>query len=244
MSAQEAHVDKTRNNEKVDFWHARLGHVSYNKLKAMMKKEMLRGLPYLEIRDNIICAGCQYGKAHELPYEESRYRAETPLQLVHLDVFGPVKQPSISKNRYMITFIDDFSRYVWVDFMKEKSEAFMKFKEFKEKTEKEIGCNIRCLRTDNGGEYTSKEFIEYLHRCGIRRQLTCPNTPQQNGVAERKNRHLAETCRSMLHSKNVPPKFWAKCMKTVAYVINRLRQARLDFISPYEKLLGTKPSVS
>jgi transposase InsO family protein len=87
----------------------------------------------------------------------------------------------------MITFIDDFSRYVWVDFMKEKSEAFMKFKEFKEKAEKEIGCSIRCLRTDNGGEYTSKEFIAYLHRCGIRRQLTCPNTPQQNGVAERKN---------------------------------------------------------
>jgi Integrase core domain len=144
----------------------------------------------------------------------------------------------------MITFVDDFSRYVWVDFMKEKSKVLTKKKDFKEKIKKEIGCRIRCLRTDNGGEYTSKEFTQYLEKYGIRRQLTCPNTPQQNGVAERKNRHLAERCRSMLHAKNVPPRFWAECMKAAVYVINRLPQARLGFISPYEKLWDTKPSVS
>ena len=160
MLAQEAYVNKTRKNETVDLWHARLGHVSYNRIKAMMKKSMLRGLPNLEVRDNIIYAGCQYGKAHELPYEESRYRAERPLELIHSDVFGPVKQPS--------TFIDDFSRFVWVDFMKEKSKALIKFKKFKEKTEKEVECKIRCLRTDNGEEYTSKEFAQFLQNHDIR----------------------------------------------------------------------------
>ena len=77
----------------------------------------------------------------------------------------------------MITFIDDFSWYVWVYFMKEKSEALSKFKEFKEMVKKEVDRKIRCLHTDNGGEYTSHEFSKYLQDCKIHRQLTCPNTP-------------------------------------------------------------------
>jgi transposase InsO family protein len=135
--------------------------------------------------------------------------------------------------RYMVTFIDDFSRYVWVFFMKEKSETLSKFIEFRMKVENEVGRKIKCLRTDNGGEYTSDEFCDYLQECHIRRQLTCPGTPQQNGVAERKNKHLAEICRSMLHAKNMPGRFWAECMKTAAHIINRLPQARLDFVSPF-----------
>ena len=110
--------------------------------------------------------------------------------------------------------------------------------------EGEVGKKIQCLRTDNGGEYTSDEFSEYLREHRIRHQFTCANTPQQNGVAERKNRHLAETCRSMLHSKNVPGRFWAEGMKTAAHVINRLPQAKLGFISPFEKLWSCRPIVS
>ena len=97
MSAESAYVDKTRKNETTDLWHARLGHVSYHKLKVMMKKSMLKGLPQLEVRTETICAGCQYGKAHQLPYEDSKFKAKAPLELVHSDVFGQVKQPSISE---------------------------------------------------------------------------------------------------------------------------------------------------
>jgi hypothetical protein len=120
----------------------------------------------------------------------------------------------------------------------------MKFNEFKEKTENKTGCYIRYLCTDNGEEYTSKEFLEYLQKCWIRRQLTCPNTPKPTGVAEMKNQHLTETYRTMLHSKNVLPKFWTECIKETAYVINRLPQAWLDFILHYEKLRVIKPSMS
>lgn len=194
-------------------------------------------MPQLEVRADTVCAGCQYGKAHQLPYDESKFRAKAPLELIHSDVFGRVKEPSISGARYMVTFIDDFSRYVWLFFMKEKSETFTKFKEFKEAVEGEVGRKIQCLRTDKGGEYMSDEFAQYLRECRIHHQLTCPNTPQQNGVAERKNRHLAETCRSILHAKNVPGRFWAECMKTAAHVINRLPQARLGFLSQLQELL-------
>ena len=244
LSAESAYVDKTRRNETGDLWHARLGHINYNKLKEMMQKQVVKGLPQIDIRTDIVCAGCQYGKAHQLPYKESEHRSKAPLELIHSDVFGPVKQISIQGMRYMVTFIDDFSRYVWVYFMKEKSETFTKFKEFKEKIEGELNTKILCLRTDNGREYLSNEFTIYLKEHKIRRQLTCPNTPQQNGVAERKNRHLAETCRSMLHAKNVPGRFWAECIRTAAYIINRLPQPKLGFKSPHELLWKLKPVVS
>ncbi|KAH9726925.1 hypothetical protein KPL70_008466 [Citrus sinensis] len=235
---------KTRQEGTADLWHMRLGHVNYSKLSVMVKKSMLKGLPQLDVRTNTVCAGCQYGKAHQLPYEESKFKAKKPLELIHSDVFGPVKQPSIGGMRYMVTFIDDFSRYVWAFFMKEKSEAFSKFKEFKEIVEGEVEQKIRCLRTDNGGEYSSGEFSQYLRECQICHQYTCANTPQQNGVAERKNRHLAEICRSMLHAKNVPGRFWAESMRTAAHVINKLPQPRLEFVSPFEKLWNKKPTVS
>ncbi|KAE8671632.1 hypothetical protein F3Y22_tig00111941pilonHSYRG00018 [Hibiscus syriacus] len=221
MSAESAYVDMTRKNETSDLWHMRL-----------------------DVRTDTVCAGCQYGKAHQLPYDESKFKAKEPLELVHSDVFRPVKQQSISGMRYMVTFIDDFSRYVLVFFMKEKSDTFSKFKEFRDSAEGEVGKKICCLRTDNGGEYRSNEFSQYLRECRIRHQYTCANTPQQNGVAERKNRHLAEIYRSMLHANNVPGRFWAEAMRTAAFVINRLPQPRLGFVSPFEKLWNIKPTVS
>ena len=244
MSAEEAYVEKTRRSDTGDLWHARLGHVNYSKLKIMMQKSMLKGLPQLEINHEIVCAGCQYGKAHQLPYKDSKFKAKEPLELVHSDLLGKIKQPSTRGYQYLITFIDDFSRYVWVYFLKHKDEALEKFKEFKTTVERELGKKIKCLRTDNGGEYTSIEFNNYLKELNIRRQLTCAKTPQQNGVAERKNRHLAEICRSLLHAKNVDTRFWAECMKTTVYVTNRLPQPRLDFLSPFQKLYDVKPTVN
>lgn len=244
MSAEEAYVDKARKSDTGDLWHARLGHVNYSKLKIMMQKSMLKGLPQIEIRHDTVCAGCQYGKAHQLPYKESKFRAKEPLELVHSDVLGKIKQPSTRGYQYLLTFIDDFSRYVWVYFLKHKDEVFEKFREFKDTVERELGRKIKCLRTDNGGEYTSNEFNNYLKEFNIRRQLTCAKTPQQNGVAERKNRHLAETCRSLLHAKNVDTRFWAECMKTVVYITNRLPQPRLEFVSPFQKMYNLKPTVN
>lgn len=128
--------------------------------------------------------------------------------------------------------------------MKEKSNTFSKFQEFKMMIEGEVGVKIRCLHSDNSGEYTSNEFDQYLHKCKIQYQFTCANTPQQNNVAERKNRYLAEICRSMLHAKNVPGRFWAKTMRTAAHVINKLSQPRLGFVSLFEIQWDMKLMVS
>ncbi|KAJ4978478.1 hypothetical protein NE237_009258 [Protea cynaroides] len=162
MSAEIVYVDKTRKNETTNLWHMRLSHVSFSKLNVMMKNSMLKGLPQLELRTDTICAGCQYRKAHKLKYEESKFKGNEPLELIHTDVFGPVKQASINGIKYMVTFIDDHSRYVWVHFTKEKSKIFSKFKEFKEVAEVEVGKKICCLHTNIGGEYTLDEFLNFL----------------------------------------------------------------------------------
>ena len=93
---ESAYVDKSQKNGTANLWHARLGHVDYLKLEVIMEKSMRKGLPQLEVKTDVVCAGCQYGKAHQLPYKESKFRAKKPLELIHSDVFGPVKQASIS----------------------------------------------------------------------------------------------------------------------------------------------------
>nr|GEW88169.1 hypothetical protein [Tanacetum cinerariifolium] len=115
--------------------------------------------------------------------------------------------------------------------IKEKSEVLEKFKEFEAEAERETNHKMRCLRSDNGGEYLSVEFDQYLKQHQIRRQLTCSNTPQQNGVCERKNRHLAEVMRSMMHDKNLPGRFWAEAMRTACYLINRTPSQNLQYAS-------------
>lgn len=143
-------------------------------------------------------------------------------ELVHSDVMGPTRTPSYSGFHYMLMIVDDYSRYAWVYFMENKSEAFSKFMEFKNIVEKEFGSKIKCLRTENGGEYMSGEFINYCNHHGIRRQMTCPSTPQQNGVAKRKIAHLTSVSLSWLHDKNLHRELCAEAMKCSCHVINKL----------------------
>ena len=118
------------------------------------------------------------------------------MELIHSDVCGPISVESIGGSKYFVTFIDDYSRCCAVYFMKQKSEVFEKFKEFEAITTNTSGCGIVRLLTDNGGEYLTKEFVDYLKSRGIQHELTVPYSPEQNGVAERMNRTL-------VHDKSV-----------------------------------------
>ena len=123
MSAESAYVNKAQKNETTDLWHTRLWHVNFHNLKVMMKKTMLKGLPQLDVRAKNVCAECQYGKAHQLLYEDSKFKTQAPLELVHSDVFGRVKQPLIGGMCYIVMFINDFSKNVCVFFMKENPKC-------------------------------------------------------------------------------------------------------------------------
>ena len=112
---------------------------------------------------------------------------------------GPMPTISLSGYEYYVTFIDDYSRKAWIHFLKNKSEVFGKFKEFKSLIENYSERRIKTLRSNNGGEYTSKEFEAFCKEAGIKRELTTPYNPQHNGVAKRKNRTIMEAAKTMIH---------------------------------------------
>jgi len=128
--------------------------------------------------------------------------------------------------------------------MKHKGEMFQHFLNFKATVEKEKGVNIKCLRSNGAGEYFSNEFSEYLKEHGIKKKYSCSYSPQQNGVAERKNRHIVEIARAMLNEKNLPNYFWAEAVAIVVYIMNRTPIAAVHGMTPKEKFTGKKLDVS
>jgi len=157
--------------------------------------------------------------------------------LVHSDVCGPMQTESIGGSKYFVTFIDDYSRCSKVYFMKQKSEVLCKFKEFEKTFSNECRQRVTRLRTDNGGEYTSKEFQECLKAQGIHHETTVPHTPQQNGVAERKNRTLIEAARTMLsHAQNAKDVLGRGCSDSslhteqAAHVCSETRDALAEMV--------------
>uniref|UniRef100_A0A2N9EXA4 Integrase catalytic domain-containing protein n=1 Tax=Fagus sylvatica TaxID=28930 RepID=A0A2N9EXA4_FAGSY len=219
------------------------GHLSFKGLRTLQYKQMVKGLPQLKAPSKI-CTDCMVGKQHRdaIP-KRSLWRASQRLQLVHADICGPIKPVSNSKKRYFISFIDDYSRKVWIYFLAEKSEAFTIFKNYKNLVEKETGAFIRCLRTDRGGEFTSDEFKVFCKANGISRQLTAAYTPQQNGVAERKNRTIMNMVRSMLSEKQIPKNFWPEAVNWTAHVLNRSPTLAVKDMTPEEAWSGIKPNV-
>ena len=146
------------------------------------------------------------------------------LELVHADLCGPMKTESLNGSRYFLMFTDDLTRMSWVYFLSLKSDALEMFKKFKAYVEKQSGCVIKKLRTDNGGEFCSNDFDAFCEEFGIYKQLTAPYTPEQNGVAERKNQTVVEIARSMLKAKNLPNLFWAEAVATAISSATFLRQ--------------------
>jgi transposase InsO family protein len=165
-------------------------------------KDMVEGMSNCTL-DFDFCEHCIYGKHNRVRFPSGATREKGILELIHIDVFVPVPIPSLGKSVYYVSFIDDFSRNTWIYFLRNKSEVFDKFKEFKALVENQTEKKIKVLRTDNGGEFCRNEFEEFCKKCGISRQKTTPYTPQQNGVAERMNRTLMEKARSMLSGAGI-----------------------------------------
>ncbi|KAK3039235.1 hypothetical protein RJ639_027939 [Escallonia herrerae] len=157
MSAGEAYVEKTSKNDRAAIWHARLGHVGYQMLQQISSKKLLDGVPVLkDVHTNMICQGCQYGKSHRLLFKRSLNRKNIMFELVHSDLMGSTRTPSCSGYHYVMVIVDDFSRYTWVYYLKEKGEAMSKFIEFKSAVEKEFSMKKRL---EMHGSQKTKKFL-------------------------------------------------------------------------------------
>ncbi|MCO5597668.1 hypothetical protein L7F22_051749 [Adiantum nelumboides] len=174
---------------------------------------------------------------------QERHVSRNVLELIHSDVWGPAKNTSLGGCRFYVTFIDDCSRKVWIYFMKEKSEVSTHFQNFKAMVEKQTGNFVQCPRSDGGGEYFFNEFSNFLKKHGIQRQFSCRYTPQQNGVVEPKNRHIAEIARAFMSEKNIPPCYCAEATSTV-YTMKMTHTAAVHDMTLEEKFTGKKPDVS
>ncbi|KAM2467223.1 hypothetical protein PS1_009053 [Malus domestica] len=222
-------------------WHKRLGHLNMTSLQNLQKDEMVQGIPKMD-QCNETCEGRVFGKHHRDSFEARKaWRATKPLEFIHSDVCGPIKTTTICGNRYFLTFIDDYSRMCWVYFIRFKYEVFTIFKKFKAIMELQSGYQIKRLRSDRGGEYTSHEFNAFCEYVGLEKQLTVAYSPQQNEIAVRKNKTIVEMAKSMMHEKNMPYKFWGEAVNTSVYLLNRCPTKALKKKTPFEVFSGRKP---
>ncbi|KAF5797362.1 putative RNA-directed DNA polymerase [Helianthus annuus] len=240
VSAEGVHA-MTTGPSPSNLWHNRLGHMSEKGLKMLAQKGKFPDLKKVETE---FCEPCVLGKQKRVTFVKTgRTPKAQKLELVHSDVYGPTSVISLGGSRYYVTFIDDSTRKVWVYFLKHKSGVFDAFKIWKSAVENETNLKVKCLKSDNGGEYISKQFTDYCAKEGIKMIKTVPGTPQQNGVAERMNRTLNERARSMRLNAGMPKTFWADAVNTAAYLINRSPSVPLDFKLPEEMWQGNEVSL-
>ena len=209
-----------------DVWHRRLGHMSEKGLQLLAKKQLLLNVTGIPLKT---CIDCLSGKQHRVSFVKTASHTNKvhALDLVYSDVCGPMRTKTLGGALYFVTFIDDASRRVWVYALKSKDEVFGVFKLFHAMVERETGRSLKCIRTDNGGEYIG-DFHEYCKSLGKRHEQSVPKTPQHNGVAERMNRTIVERIRCMLSHAKLPKMFWGEAMHTAVYLINRSPSAPLN----------------
>ena len=166
------------------------------------------------------------------------------MQLLHVDLFGPPSHASLGGKKYCLVIVDDYSRYTWVYFFKHKSETQQNFIDFAKEVQRQHKLPIMAIRSDNGSEFKNYTLNDFLSEEGIRHQYSAAYTPQQNGVAERKNRTLMDMARSMLAEYKSPYNFWAEAISTACHSANRLYLRKGLDKTPYEILTGNKPNIS
>ncbi|GJV59496.1 putative ribonuclease H-like domain-containing protein [Tanacetum coccineum] len=198
---------KSTSNES-KLWHRRLGHLYFKTMNKLVKGNLVRGLPSKLFENDQTCVACQKGKQHRASCKSKTENSiSLPLHLLHMDLFGPTFVKSLMKKMYCLVVIDDFSRFTWVFFLATKDETSGILKSFITEIENLVDHKVNVIRCDNGTEFKNKEMNQFCEMKGILRQYSIASTPQQNGVAKRRNRTLIETARTMLVDSMLPTTF-------------------------------------
>jgi GAG-pre-integrase domain len=195
--------------DSISLWHHHLCHSFEASLQHLISSKQI------DCKQNKIgvCESCCLAKAHRLPFNSSSTTSSVPLELVHCDVWGPSPFVSHSGYKYYVMFTDHFSRFSWIFFCSHKSEIASLFTQFKYLAENLQNCNIKTLQIDGGTEF---QPIIRSHPA-IYFQISCPYTPQQNGLTEWKHRHVLElSLATMLHA-NIPHTYWPFFLKCNIY---------------------------
>ncbi|KAJ9551410.1 hypothetical protein OSB04_015455 [Centaurea solstitialis] len=234
-----------------DLWHWRLGHPSLGRFRFLT-----RTFDYIKSSGVSQCDVCPQAKQCRLPFNKSVSICNKPFELLHCDLWGPFSTPTHTSTRYFLTIVDDFTRCTWLYFMKTKSETCDLLLYFFQLVHRQFHSHVsqikygsgpiflphlQTIRSDNGTEFLSTKIQNFFKSHGIIHQRSCVHTPQQNGVVERKHRHLLNVARALRFQAHLPVSFWGECILTAAYIINKLPTPNLRYKSPHELLFGSPP---
>lgn len=239
-NSDEAYSTSTESTEK---WHRRFCHINTKYLRETAKNNSIFGIRESEIKDPY-CDSCKVAKKRRVSFKSiGKIRSQKPLQLLHLDICGPLPKASREGHRYFLSIIDDYSRKVIVYPLKQKSEALECFKKFQTRAERFLNTKVINIRTDNGKEFTNRDFTTYLEEKGIKAERTNAYSPEMNGVAERYNYTALDGVKTMLEDSGLAIYFWKEALLCFTYVWNRVNHSG-QLKTPFELYSGTKPSAN
>ncbi|GJS58420.1 ribonuclease H-like domain-containing protein [Tanacetum coccineum] len=237
-------VAKATEDEAI-LWHRRLGHVNFKNINKLVKGNLVRGLPSKTFKHDHSCLACRKGKQHKASCKKLEEKTvREPLELLYMDLFGPVFVESLNMKKYCLVVTDDCSRFSWVFFLAYKDETYDILHDLIVGLENKLRHKVKIIRCDHGTEFKNKLMNEFYAKKGIKREYSIARTPQQNGVAERKNRTLIEAARTMLADSLLPIQFWVEAVNTACYVLNRVLVTKPQMKTPYELLMGKPPNIS
>ncbi|GJU71139.1 putative ribonuclease H-like domain-containing protein [Tanacetum coccineum] len=232
-------------SDESKLWHRRLGHLNFKTMNKLVKGILVRGLPSKFLKNDQTCVACQKGKQHRASCKSKIENSiSLPLHLLHMDLFGLTFVKSLMKKMYCLVVTDDYSRFTWVFFLATKDETSGILKSFITRIENLVDHKVKVIRCDNGTEFKNREMNQFCEMKGILRQFSVARTPQQNGVAERRNKILIEAARTMLADSKLPTTFWAEAVNTTCYVQNRVLVVKPHNKTPYELFHGRTPTLS
>ncbi|GAB2299629.1 hypothetical protein Dimus_038571 [Dionaea muscipula] len=219
-----------------DLWHARLGHPSSQALQLLSSKLQLSSS-----LNKHVCPSCKLGKSSKLPFDRRLSYSSQVFHTLHSDVWGPSPVISIDGYRYYLSIVDECSLFTWLFPLRYKSEVPGIFIAFLNFIRRQHNAIVKIVQTDGGGEYNNQTLQQFFAIEGISHLMSCPGTPEQNGLAERKHRHIVETGLTLLAHSNLPRDYWSYAFSTAVLLINRLPSQSLSGRIPYTILMG-KPA--
>lgn len=220
-----------------NIWHMRPGHPSHKGLQTIAEI-----FPFVSCNDNVSpCDSCHFAKQRKLPFPDSITCTNEVFNILHADLWGLFSTVSMLGHKYFLTLVDDHSRFTWVIFLKTKAETRDSFINFVACVEKQFNKHVKCLKSDNGAKFLA--LNSFLSAKGILHQKSCVETPQQNGIVERKHQHILNVSRAMHFQSNVPLTMWNFCVQQAIHIINRLPTPLLKLKCPYEILYQEHPSL-
>ncbi|GFY17645.1 retrovirus-related Pol polyprotein from transposon TNT 1-94 [Trichonephila clavipes] len=226
-----------------EIWHQRFCHVNNDYLVKTSKNDSVKGLPRLTDNGKTQCIPCKLAKSKRVSFKKTgAVRSKRPLELLHMDLCGPMPTESQGGNKYFLSIIDDYSRKVTVFAIRNKSDVFHTFIRFQKRAERFLSRKVIAVRTDGGLEFCNKDMDSFLTELGIKHEVTNSYTPEMNGVAERFNLTALDGIKTLLKSSEVPHKFWGEALLCFTYAWNRICHKDSNK-TPFEKYSGRKPSV-